>query len=182
MKENYHLDKVISYDETGFMGQTGEPYRREAWSFLLAGGGIFSHLDYSFTVTHPDGSAAIQGNTPGYGGADLRGQLSFMRRFLEENEIWKMRPYNEMFAWYAGRVPAQVMCDPGRSYLAYFSECAPGQIQQLSLPGGNYSVEWTNPVSGRTFCEQSVTHAGGYLRTDLPGHVGDLLLKLINEE
>jgi hypothetical protein len=178
VKENYHLDKVISYDETGFIGQTGDPYRRDAWNFMLSGGGIFSHLDYSFTTEHPDGSAEIVGHTPGYGGADLRRQLSFLRRYLEGVEIWKLRPYNEMFAWYAGRVPAQVLCDPGRIYLAYFSDCTPGLKHLFSLPAGDYCLEWVNPVHGKTILVQNMQHSGGYLPVDLPGYVGDLLLKM----
>lgn len=178
VKENYHLDRVIAYDETGFMGQTAEPYRREAWNFMLAGGGAFSHLDYSFTVAHPDGSGLMQGNTPGYGGEDLRRQLGFMRRFLESVEIWKMRPYNEMFAWSAGRVPAQVMCDPHRLYLAYFPESTGGVTHMLALPAGCYQLAWINPVYGQTFLSNSMDHSGGYLRVDVPGHAGDLILKL----
>jgi hypothetical protein len=179
VKENHHFDRVIADDETGFLGQSAEPYRREAWSFFLAGGGIFSHLDYSFTVDHPDGSAPIEGSTPGYGGEDLRMQLAFLRKFLEENEVWKLRPYNEIFAWNVGIVNAQAMCDPGRLYLAYFSDSRPGINQLLALPSGYYQLEWINPVNGNTFLAQSMHHTGGYLHVGFPQHSGDLLLKML---
>ena len=30
----------------------------EAWEFVLAGGGLYNNLDYSFTVGHEDGTFA----------------------------------------------------------------------------------------------------------------------------
>src|SRR5690606_31196462 len=35
---NYHLNRVIGENETGFKGTGDEYYRREAWEFILAGG------------------------------------------------------------------------------------------------------------------------------------------------
>lgn len=179
VKLNYHLDLLIADDETGFCGQVADPYRREAWLFMLAGGGAFSHLDYSFTCQHPAGDAPIQGSTPGYGGADLRWQLGFMKRFLESAAVWKMQPYNEIFAWNASVVPAQVMGIPHERYVAYFSENQPGRTHLLSLPAGRYQVEWINPVTGNTFETRTSTNTGGYLRVDLPAHAGDLIMNLI---
>ena len=54
---NAGLNAAIGDDETGFRGNDDRVYRTEAWEFLLAGGGVFSNLDYSFTVAHPDGTA-----------------------------------------------------------------------------------------------------------------------------
>ena len=178
VKVNYHLMRLIADDETGFCGQTADPYRCEAWLFLLAGGGAFSHLDYSYTCQHPGGDAPIQGNTPGYGGADLRQQLGFMKRFLEGIEIWKLQPYNEIFAWNASAVPAQVMALPHQRYVLYFSENQPGRYHLLGLPAAHYRAEWINPLSGSTFQVNEYEHARGYLRVDLPAHTGDLLLHL----
>ena len=179
-KENYHLECLISDDETGFAGQIAFPYRCEAWSFMLAGGGAFDHLDYSFTCDHPDGKGPIEGNTPGYGGEDLRAQLGFLRRFLEEHEVWKMVPFGEIFAWNAGILPAQVMGIPGELYLAYFADNRPGSTQMLALPGGKYDIEWINPVTGNTFGRLAVDHLGGYVRVELPSHASDLLMKVKN--
>ena len=50
VKLNYNLNKVIGDDETGFKGTDNLPYRTEGWHFLLAGGGIYDNLDYSFTA------------------------------------------------------------------------------------------------------------------------------------
>ncbi|MGB9612138.1 MAG: hypothetical protein ACPL7M_14300, partial [Bryobacteraceae bacterium] len=53
---NYGWNVPVSYDETGFLGTGDEAYRRQAWRFLLAGGGLFNHLDYSFSVGKEDGT------------------------------------------------------------------------------------------------------------------------------
>ncbi len=176
--ENAHYGCVIADDETGFLGQVASPYRREAWSFMLAGGGAFSHLDYSFTVEHPEGSAPVEGSTPGYGGADLRQQLAFMRHFLEQEEVWKMKPYNEMFAWNAGQVQAQALCKPHQTYLAYFANNSPGNTQMLALPAGKYLLEWINPTLGNVFQKQIIEHHGEYYNILLPNHADDLLMKI----
>src|SRR5206468_11999922 len=52
---NYGLGKALSYDETGFLGRADETYARQAWNFMLAGGGVFDSLDYAFSVGEEDG-------------------------------------------------------------------------------------------------------------------------------
>ena len=46
--QNYALNKVIGLNETGFKGTADDHYRMEAWEFILAGGGLYNNLDYSF--------------------------------------------------------------------------------------------------------------------------------------
>jgi len=41
---NYKFNKIISDDETGFKGQTDQPYRQEAWEFILSGGAGINNL------------------------------------------------------------------------------------------------------------------------------------------
>src|SRR6185436_16666540 len=47
---NYGLNKVIGLNETGFKGVENTHYRMEAWEFILAGGGLYNNLDYSFAT------------------------------------------------------------------------------------------------------------------------------------
>jgi len=51
---NYHFDKIIGFDESGFSGTGDRVYRRQAWQFMLSGGGLFNNLDYSFFVGFED--------------------------------------------------------------------------------------------------------------------------------
>ena len=59
---NRGLGKLIGHDETGFAGSKDETYRREAWAFLLAGGGLYNNLDYSFHVGAEDGMIPATGS------------------------------------------------------------------------------------------------------------------------
>ena len=47
---NYGLNKVIGDDETGFRGVSDDVYRMEGWDFVIAGGGLYNNLDYSFAA------------------------------------------------------------------------------------------------------------------------------------
>ena len=61
---NYHLNKVIGDNETGFRGTSDTPYRLEAWDFIVAGGGLFNHLDYSFAAGFEDGTFVYPHRSP----------------------------------------------------------------------------------------------------------------------
>lgn len=177
VKANYHFNLPIADDETGFQGQLAAPYRQEAWNFLLAGGGIFGHLDYSFTTSHPDGTSPMVGSTPGYGGSDLREQLSFLRQFLEDNQVWKMKPYNEGLGQIFVRAQGQIMADPGRTYLMYFPENVPGMTHMLWLPKGKYTLDWVNPVGCRIFKSETLEYRNSSPFVRAPEVTGDLALK-----
>jgi len=69
---NYHLNKPIGDNETGFDGIDDSRYRMEAWNFILAGGALFNNLDYSFTTDNEDGSFVVIAGEPGGGGAHGR--------------------------------------------------------------------------------------------------------------
>src|SRR5262249_4628100 len=88
---NASLRKPIGDDETGFRDPGDFAYRSEAWEFFLAGGAIYSNLDYSFSCKHPDGSGKL-GKSPGGGGPALRLQLQILREFLDDFDFIRMRP------------------------------------------------------------------------------------------
>src|SRR5206468_4509362 len=72
---NDGLNKVIGDDETGFRGLDDIFYRSEAWEFMLAGGGLYNNLDYSFVAGQEDGTFRYPRTQPGGGGRALRRQL-----------------------------------------------------------------------------------------------------------
>src|SRR5271165_2935060 len=88
---NYGLGKVIAYDETGFLGRDDDAYRREAWNFMLSGGGAFDALDYSFSVGHEDGTDTDP-NGPGGGSSTLRRQLKILSQFLARFALPDLAP------------------------------------------------------------------------------------------
>ena len=64
-----------SDNETGFRSTDAAPYRMERWDFIIAGGGLYNNLDYSFVAGHGDGTFVYPASQPG-GGPALRRQLS----------------------------------------------------------------------------------------------------------
>ena len=186
--ENQDVARVLADDETGFAGQSAEPYRREAWRFLLAGGGMFGHLDYSFTTERPDGTAKIGGKTPGYGGAELRRQFGFLRRFVEGARVWEMRPTGgSVLAEGAPKgTAAQAMTggEPAARRCAVYVEGVPayGGPLKLRLPlgPGAYALTWSDPVACAPLRGGDATLRGGTdgaVTVTCPGdHSGEVAL------
>lgn len=176
---NSDLRRVIGFDETGFKGSADLPYRTEGWDFLMAGGGLYNNLDYSFTVQSPQGAAEVTPPTPGGGGPDLRQQLSILQKFFTRLDFVKMHPANELIV---AKLPegasARVLAEAGRMYAAYIKS---GRAESLTLdlPAGRYSPEWTHPKTGETERPPAIRHAGGRLELPVPHYDEDIALRLV---
>ncbi|HVY72295.1 MAG TPA: DUF6298 domain-containing protein, partial [Verrucomicrobiae bacterium] len=72
--ENFGAGRVIGDNETGFRGTNDAPYRMEGWDFILAGGGLYNNLDYSFVAGHEDGTFVYPASQPGGGNPVFRRQ------------------------------------------------------------------------------------------------------------
>lgn len=149
---NYGLDLPIACDETGFLGPGDEPYRREAWNFMLAGGATFDNLDYSFSVGHEAGDDAGP-NGPGGGSPDLRRELHILSAFLQSLPLAKMHPDSHTVSRAPG-VVAQVLADPGRVYALYLDGKGPVTLT-LRLPPGEYASRWIDTETGTTLKSES---------------------------
>ncbi|MBS1830060.1 MAG: hypothetical protein JST93_32470 [Acidobacteria bacterium] len=182
---NYHLNKAIGLDETGFDGTLDFVYRIQAWDFLLAGGGHYNNLDYSFAVGHEDGMLPVGGDQPGGGGASLRGQLKILRDFLSRFQFVKMRPDNAQ--------PVRTLSELGRQYAVYvhhgkvMSGYRPSYMVEtkrqnstftLTLPQGEYTMQWWNPKSGPMGQAESFAHSGGARRFTSPQYTEDVALEV----
>jgi hypothetical protein len=178
---NYHLDRVLADDETGLKGATSTPYRTEAWSFMLSGGAILSHLDYSFTVAHPDGTAPIIGSTPGHGGPAWRAQLTALKRFLDGFDLPSMEPHPEAAVTAnALHVQSVVLAEVGRQYAIYLWGGGPTLDFAMALPAGDYETAWVNPADGKVISTETVEgHTGGGRTLKTPIFLEDMALKVI---
>jgi hypothetical protein len=183
---NWDLNKPIAFDETGFKGTSDRIYRQQAWEFLLAGGSVFSHLDYSFTPDHEDGTAKVEDPTPGGGGPSFRRQMSVLKRTIEALDFLHMTPDREVV-----RVdrddgkPAQasVLARRGKAYLIY----VPGGDRvsvSLDLPPGRYAAEWIDPKFGSTPARHELNVAGEGARVGLasPSFPEDFALRIVARE
>ena len=135
--DNYALNRVIGDNETGFRGTNDAPYRMEAWDFIVAGGGLFNHLDYSFTAGFEGGNFVYPATQPGGGGTELRRQFGVLRNFIDGFDFVRMRPDNSTIV---GGVPGshtgRALAQPGRAYALYFR---PSLITR-------FSVRWTGYI------------------------------------
>lgn len=171
---NYGLNRVIADDETGFKGKDDLWYRREGWEFLLAGGGAYSSLDYSFSVKHPDGTFPVT-TSPGGGGRTLRRQLAILKRFVESFDFVRMKPAQGLLT---GENPrARVLADQGRAYAVYVQGKSPARLG-LQLPAGAYSARWVNTKTGKVDRQDRFRHAGGVRALESPPFDEDVALDL----
>jgi hypothetical protein len=181
---NLHLDKALGDDETGFDGNEDRPYRTEAWRFLLSGGALFSHLDYSFTPDHEDGGAPIEPPTPGGGGPVLRGQFAFLKRFLESFDFLRMAPNVEFISATEpaeARAQLAAMADGDLRSIALYAPEGPRVSLVLDLPAGPYRFEWIDPRSGKPV-EEGEFEGGDGVRLDSPEFEEDLALRIESRE
>jgi len=184
---NAKLGKVIADDETGFRGTGDLPYRTEAWDFLLAGGGVYSNLDYSFSYKHPDGTAKVT-TSPGGGGPALRKQLQILKEFMDGLDLVSMRPDNSVIkgghiiAPLTGNPPeakatARALVAPGRTYAIYIRGGTQA-VLDLALPAGKYQAEWINTKTGTVDKKEDFQHGGGTKRLASPAYQEDIALRV----
>ncbi|MBI4603533.1 MAG: DUF4038 domain-containing protein [Planctomycetes bacterium] len=159
VEENWAFARPIAFDETGFRGSEDLPYRTEAWDFLLAGGAVYSNLDYSFTPEHEAGTAVP--SAPGGGGPALRAQLAVLKRFVEGFDFVAMAPDRSLVA---GGVPpgflARALSRPGKEHAVYVHR---------QRGAGPFSVRWTGlvePLHTETYTFHTLSNDGVRLWVD----------------
>src|SRR5262245_9698906 len=159
---NYNLNKVIAFDESGGADRSDRKYRTEGWNFILAGGSVYDHLDFSFTIDRPDGSAVpLPPRTPGGGGPELRRQLRILKQFIESFDFIRMAPDDTMIksshitiqqssdgSRASAKATVQALSEPGKAYAIYVNGGTQAELL-LELPAGQYPAEWVNTKTGR---------------------------------
>jgi PA14 domain len=133
---NAHVRGVIGENETGFRGRDDVLYRSEGWAFVLAGGGLYNNLDYSFTTAHPDGTF-LEYTSPGGGSPSLRRQLGVLSRFVHGFDFVRMAPDAGVLVDVPESLRGYVLAEPGRQYAVY-----------LHAPTGSpgFAARWTGRI------------------------------------
>jgi len=176
---NYDLNKVIGENETGFNGQKDSTYRKEAWELILAGGGLFNNLDYSFTTDNEDGTFQYPAAQPGGGTPAFRRQLSYLKKFIESFNFVAMNPDTTVYSGgLSGKNKVYVLTETGKQYAIYWMGGKQVQLE-LNLPKGNYSLEWMNPLSGKSEKKITLNHAGGKAKLESPAYSEDFSLQIL---
>ncbi|MBI1926726.1 hypothetical protein HYR99_21095 [Candidatus Poribacteria bacterium] len=179
VKVNYGLNTVIGFDETGFKGTADLPYRTDGWHFLLAGGGVYNHLDYSFTAEQEDGTFTFPDSQPGGGGPTLRRQLQIVKDFLYSFDFLKMAPDDTVIkGGILSGATGRALAEPGTAYAIYIQGGSQVNLM-LDIPAGDYRAEWLNPLTGAIDRAQDVSHDGGSLTLASPPYSEDIALRLV---
>jgi hypothetical protein len=187
---NYALKRVIGDNETGFVGTNNFPYRREGWDFIIAGGGLFNNLDYSFAVGHEDGTFAYPAKQPGGGNPAFRREMRILKEFIHSFEFVRMGPDTNRVRGVTEGLSARALSEHGKAYAVYISHdpkrlaqdtnsTAASTPVELEVPSGRYRVEWVHTRSGRVMDRARRDHPGGVLRLNSPPFTEDIALKII---
>ncbi|MDQ3291763.1 MAG: cellulase family glycosylhydrolase [Bacteroidota bacterium] len=172
---NKNLKKVIGFDESGFSGNVDEVYRMQAWRFLLAGGGLFNNLDYSFTIDKEDGTA--QQSAPGGGSPAFRKQLGILKTFLHNLPFIRMEPSQEIVKNNpTGQVFA--LAQKNKAYAVYLTGKNLKQLE-IDLPAGNYQAEWINVLTGKKEKCEKIKASGSTVKLLVPAYEQDIALKIL---
>jgi len=185
---NYHHNRVLAFDETGGADRIDRKYRTEGWDWLMAGGAVYNHLDFSFTTDRPDGTAVpLPPDTPGGGGPELRRQLRVLKEFMEGFEFIRMAPHDEIIK--ANRITGsannpesapkvRVLAEPGKVYAIYVNGGTQAHLE-LDLPGNKYQADWVNTKSGQIEKTERFSHAGGSKAMASPVYSEDIALRIL---
>lgn len=143
---NYHLNRVIGFDESGFAGSEDWVYRRQAWAFMFSGGGLFNHLDYSFFVGKEDGTGINE--APGGGSATFRQEMKILSDFIHTLNLKAVKPAQNKIVSAPGLVTF-ALDDGADGIAAYVVEAGnPDSHVEFQIEPGSYEVILIDPISG----------------------------------
>ena len=161
--DNWHLNKPIGENETGFRGPQDFLYRTEGWDFMLAGGALYNNLDYSFSATHPAGTLSDY-RSPGGGSLALRQQLGTLKQLIDGLPLPHIAPQPSDLVETSPELICSCLGKADEAYLLYVHRKIPKKLNQsaldqlhaphapvelsIGLPAGDYDVVRINPVSG----------------------------------
>jgi hypothetical protein len=183
---NYKLNKVIGDNETGFDGIGDSKYRIESWDFILAGGGLFNNLDYSFTVGNEEGTFKIQKNEPGGGGRILRNQFKILLEFMNRIDFINMKPLqnNKLRLPESDNLKVQALSKSDELIAMYIHRKDTVNIKssfKIDLASGSYSLTWLDTKSGVEKVTYLKNHPGGWAVLITPEFTEDITLKLVKD-
>ncbi len=173
---NYHYGRVIGFDESGFAGSGDPVYRRQAWQFMLSGGGLFNNLDYSFYPGHEDGRG--ENAAPGGGSPELRRQLKFLAEFLGRFELEKLHPDHQAVKSSPGLIP-YVLSDNDNTFAIYLRAVGTGHnTLELKAGSGSYRIRTLNTLTGEYAGPVSVKSSGGTISLDIVIPDGEMAIEV----
>jgi hypothetical protein len=161
---NYGYNKVIGFDESGFAGPEDKVYRKQAWRFIHAGGGLFNNLDYSFFSGYEDG--LLENDAPGGGSVTLRKQLKILSDYIHSFDLVSLKPDYTSIVHAPGLIP-YVLSNPGQEYAIFLQSVTDSSVIQANIPSGKYSVKHMNTVNGEIMKEETIDVGNEMVQIDV---------------
>jgi hypothetical protein len=183
---NFHLNMPLGDNETGFDGIAGTTYRKEAWNFILAGGALFNHLDYSFTTDNEDGSYVVTEGQPGGGSKELRNQFRILAEFMKSVSYVNMKPVGKEMLRYDDQENTNIqgLADGGNEIALYISRkdtLHASSVFDINLPAGSYKLTWTDTKTGENPTSEVSVSAAGWIPVTTPQFTDDVALTIIRK-
>lgn len=180
VKQNYHLNKVIGNNETGFHGLADSTYRKEGWEIILAGGGLYNNLDYSFAAGFEDGTLRYHDKQPGGGSTALRQQLFQLKKFMETFNFIAMAPDRDFRVKGTKTPRMHMLSEKGKQYAAYILHGQRATVE-LPLPTGQYEVSWIDPATGKILSRETIKNTAGNYSLNSPAYGFDIALRIVRK-
>lgn len=175
--DNYPLNLPIAYDETSD-GSNAPNKRREAWAFMLAGGSVYSNLDFSFAT---DDMTGLGRNPTGrrQSSKEVREQLSVLHSTIQSFDFVNAKPIDDSFR--AG-LPSGLNLyglSTASDHLFYWIKTKKTEITfwKCTLEKGDYIVQWMDPINGSILFSKTQTSEGS-LSLGVPSFSDDIVLRL----
>jgi hypothetical protein len=174
---------VIGDNETGFAGIEDARYRKEAWSFILAGGALYNNLDYSFTADNEDGTFVVKKPQPGGGSRSLRSQLKVLADLMNGIDFIGMKPAGDDLVRVAASSKASVnSLSKGTGLIVFYvsniDKKNPWNGVEVNLPAASYSVTFIDPLTGDRKNVNIQGHPGGWLKIGQEGYPEEFAVKI----
>jgi hypothetical protein len=178
---NRTLGKAFGFNETGFNGTADDLYRVQGWNYLLSGGALYGHLDFSFTVGHEDGTATpkfLYASYSGGGSAPLRRQLRILLDFMNSIPFVEMQLDNSVVV--GGAESWSALGWPAHAHAIWFPGEGPVE-PLLNLTPGNWTAEWVDILTG-TVTKQEFAHKGWAMKLRGERRGGGVALRLFRRD
>ena len=184
---NYSLNNVIGDNETGFDGIENAKYRSEAWNFILAGGGLFNNLDYSFTTGNEDGSFVVKKDQPGGGGKTLRNQFKILAEFMKSLDFINMVPVkNEnLKSSEPENLYMRALIRKDDLLAVYFQRkdtANKSSVFEIDLSAGSYSLTWIDTKTAEETTDELKDHPNGVAKIASPAFSEDIALRMVKSK
>ncbi len=177
------LNKVLSLDEDwDFEWYDDYAVRSYGWKWIMAGGGLYQHLDPTFQNGHwsGDGIGEAQGccGRISWGSVESRAQIGYCNAFINSLPFISMAPSTSCIVSAPGM--ALALAQSGQAYAVYIYDGSTGDLTLNLPPASNYTATWASTTSGLVLSTSSFSHCGGNKVLASPSFRGDIAIKVVS--